>query len=139
MDFGITKEQEMLKKEARKFLEKECTEELVRNVEKSERGYSPELWKKIADLGWLGLSFPEAYGGLGGNLIDQMIIYEEMGKAMFPGPYGDSASGCFRRRRLCVERRKTLCSRRPFGRQNILRSQDRKIRPTRTRRHDFRH
>jgi 3-oxocholest-4-en-26-oyl-CoA dehydrogenase beta subunit len=88
MDFSLTKEQEMLKKEAHRFLEKECTEEFVREIEKGDLGYySKDLWKKIADLGWLGLIFPEQYGGLGGNLLDLAFIYEEMGKAMFPGPH----------------------------------------------------
>jgi alkylation response protein AidB-like acyl-CoA dehydrogenase len=87
MDFSLSKEQEMLKKEARKFLEKECSEEFVRDIEKNGLGYSPDLWRKIADLGWLGLIFPEPYGGLGGSLLDLAFIYEEMGKAMFPGPH----------------------------------------------------
>ncbi len=87
MDFSMTKEQEMLKKEARKFLEKECAEEFVREIEKKGGGYSPDLWRKVADLGWLGLIFPEQYGGLGGDLLDLAFIYEEMGKAMFPGPH----------------------------------------------------
>jgi len=87
MDFSMTKEQEMLKKEARRFLEKECTEEFVREIEKKGVGYSPDLWRKVADLGWLGLIFPEQYGGLGGDLLDLAFVYEEMGKAMFPGPH----------------------------------------------------
>jgi alkylation response protein AidB-like acyl-CoA dehydrogenase len=94
MDFGFSKEQQMLKKEARNFLEKECPEELVREVEKGDTGYSPDLWQKIADLGWLGLTFPEAYGGLGGEFLDQMLICEEMGKAMFPGPYLSTVTLC---------------------------------------------
>jgi alkylation response protein AidB-like acyl-CoA dehydrogenase len=62
MDFTFTEEQEMLRTSARDFLETECTEKLVREVEDGDIGYSPELWKKIADLGWLGLTFPEEYG-----------------------------------------------------------------------------
>ncbi|MFO7964636.1 MAG: acyl-CoA dehydrogenase family protein [Desulfobacterales bacterium] len=94
MDFGISKEQQMLKKEARNFLEKECPEELVREMERGNAGHSPDLWRKIADLGWLGLPFPETYGGLGGDLIDQMLIFEEMGRAMFPGPYLSTVTLC---------------------------------------------
>ena len=94
MDFGLSKEQQMLKKEARNFLEKECPEERVREIEKGETGHSPDLWKKIAGLGWLGLTFPETYGGLGGEFLDQMFICEEMGKAMFPGPYLSTVTLC---------------------------------------------
>lgn len=70
MDFSLSEEQEMLKTMARDFLEKECPESLVREMERDDKGYSPELWRKIADLGWLGLIYPEKYGGTGGNILD---------------------------------------------------------------------
>ncbi len=87
MDFTFSEEQEMLRTMARDFLEKECDEKLVRQVEESDVNYSPELWKKVADLGWLGLIYPEEYGGSGGNIIDMAVLYEELGRAMFPGPH----------------------------------------------------
>ena len=87
MDFSLSSEQDMLKKEARKFLEKECPEHFVREIEKGDRGYAPELWRKIAELGWLGMAFPEEYGGLGSTIIDLAVLHEEMGKAMFPSPH----------------------------------------------------
>jgi len=63
VDYSLTEQQELLKNAARDFLEKECPKTLVREVEKDEKGYSPELWSKMADLGWMGLIFPEEYGG----------------------------------------------------------------------------
>ncbi|MFH0956909.1 MAG: acyl-CoA dehydrogenase family protein [Candidatus Aenigmatarchaeota archaeon] len=87
MDFSLNSEQKMLKEEARKFFEKECPERFVREIEKGEQGYSPDLWRKIADLGWLGMAFPEEYGGLGSSMIDLMVLHEEMGRAMFPSPH----------------------------------------------------
>ncbi len=87
MDLGLTPEQEMLRQTAREFLERECPSELVRAMEKDERGYSPELWKKMADLGWMGLPFPEAYGGGGGSFLDLTVLLEEMGRALLPGPF----------------------------------------------------
>ena len=59
VDFSLNEEQEMLKTTARDFLEKECPVSLVRDMEEDEKGYSPELWRKMAELGWLGLVFPE--------------------------------------------------------------------------------
>src|SRR5438067_920265 len=56
-----------------------------------ERGFTDELWAKMADLGWLGLLVPEAHGGLGLGLVDLAVVQEEMGKALFPGPYLSSA------------------------------------------------
>ncbi len=86
MDFNLTEEQEVIQKSVRKFLEKEA-KTVAREVEETEEGYSPQLWQKMADLGWMGISFPEEYGGTEGNLIDLMIILEEMGKMLVPGPF----------------------------------------------------
>ena len=87
IDFSLNEEQEMLKTSAREFLEKECPEVFIRKIQTDEKGYSPELWKKIAELGWLGIMFPEKYGGTGGNAMDMMVIHEEIGRALFPSPY----------------------------------------------------
>lgn len=87
MDFNFTEEQEMLRTSARDFLETECTENLVREVEAGDLGYAPELWRKIADLGWLGLVYPERYDGGGMNVIDLAVLYEEFGRAMLPSPH----------------------------------------------------
>ena len=62
MDYLLNKKQEGLQKTARKLLEKECPESVVREAREEDQGYSPELWKKIARQGWLGLGFPEQYG-----------------------------------------------------------------------------
>jgi alkylation response protein AidB-like acyl-CoA dehydrogenase len=86
MNFELSEEQQMLKKAARDFLEKECPERVVRETEDS-AGYSPELWKKAAELGWLGLVYPEKYGGSGMTILDMAILYEEMGRALLPSPH----------------------------------------------------
>lgn len=87
MDFDLNEEQEMLKTMARDFLSKECPKSLVREMVKDERGYPPELWRKMAELGWLGLIFPKKYGGLGGSFLDLAVLLEEMGRACLPGPF----------------------------------------------------
>ncbi|MFC1924646.1 acyl-CoA dehydrogenase family protein [Chloroflexota bacterium] len=87
MDFGLNEQQQMLKKAANDFLEKECPKTVVRELEEDEKGYSPELWRKMAELGWLGLVFPEDYDGMGGDFQDLVIILEEMGKALLPAPF----------------------------------------------------
>jgi alkylation response protein AidB-like acyl-CoA dehydrogenase len=87
MDYALSEQQEMLKNSARDFLTKECPKSMVREMEKDEKGYSPELWKKMADLGWMGLVFPEEYGGSGLNSLDLAVLLEEMGRAIVPGPF----------------------------------------------------
>jgi alkylation response protein AidB-like acyl-CoA dehydrogenase len=87
MDLGLSEEQEMLKNFARDFLEKECPEKLVRDMEEDEKGYSPELWQKMAEQGWQGLVVPPEYGGSGMTFLDLIILVEEFGRALVPGPF----------------------------------------------------
>jgi alkylation response protein AidB-like acyl-CoA dehydrogenase len=77
----------MLKTSARDFLEKECPKKLVREMMEDERGFPPGLWKKMADLGWLGLTFPEEYGGVGSSFLDLAVLLEECGRALLPAPF----------------------------------------------------
>jgi alkylation response protein AidB-like acyl-CoA dehydrogenase len=87
MNFELSEVQKLLQNSARDFLEKECPESLVREMEEDEDGYSPDLWRRMADLGWLGIVYPEKYGGSGGSILDMTILYEEMGRAMLPSPH----------------------------------------------------
>jgi alkylation response protein AidB-like acyl-CoA dehydrogenase len=87
MDFHFTEEQKMLKESARDFLDTECPKTFVRAMEKDDRGYSPEMWRKMADLGWMGIVFPESFGGVGGDFLDLLLLLEEMGRACLPGPF----------------------------------------------------
>ena len=87
MDPRLSEEQEILQKSAHDFLAEKCPKSLVRELEKDKKGYSPQLWKEVADLGWIGLAFPEKYGGSGMSFLDLAILLEEMGKACFPGPF----------------------------------------------------
>ena len=86
MDLRFTEAQEILKKMARDFLTTECPKTLVRELEKSEKGYSPELWKKMAELGWMGLVIPEKYEGMGYTFQDLTVLLEETGRNILPGP-----------------------------------------------------
>jgi alkylation response protein AidB-like acyl-CoA dehydrogenase len=87
MDLGLSEEQEMLRESARDFLGKECPKQLVRQLDESEEGYSLELWRKMAELGWIGLVFPEKYGGSGRSFLDLAILLEQMGYNIVPGPF----------------------------------------------------
>ena len=87
MDLGLNEQQEMLRKMARDFLTTECPKKLVRDMEEDEKGYSLELWSKMAELGWLGLPFAEQYGGMGSSFLDLCVLLEEMGRACLPSPF----------------------------------------------------
>jgi alkylation response protein AidB-like acyl-CoA dehydrogenase len=87
MDLGLDEQQELLRNFARDFLEKECPEQLVREMEEDEKGYSPELWQKMAQQGWMGLIIPEQYDGTGMNICELVVLLEEFGRALVPGPF----------------------------------------------------
>ena len=87
MDLDLSEDQKMLRTSARDFLEKECPKQFVRDMEQDEKGYSPDLWVKIVNLGWHGLPFPESYDGGGGSFLDLVVLLEEMGRACLPGPF----------------------------------------------------
>jgi len=86
MDVLLTDEQEMIRETARSFLEGECPPQLVRAMEADPLGYPPEMWRKAAELGWQGLSLPEAYGGSGMPLVYLGLVLQEVGRAVAPLP-----------------------------------------------------
>jgi len=87
MKLTLTEEQEMIKKTARDFLADKCPKTFVTQMEESDTGYSKELWQEMAELGWMGLAFPEKYGGGDMNFLDLAVLLEEMGRACLPGPF----------------------------------------------------
>jgi len=87
MDFGFNADQEMLRATARKFFENECTSDFVRARMAEDEGFTEEFWTKLAEQGWLGLVYPEPYGGAGLGFVDLTVLLEEMGRAVMPGPF----------------------------------------------------
>ncbi len=94
MNLDFTSEQIMLRDAAAKFFQNECDFEKVKQIEETEAGYLPELWQKVAELGWTGIYFPEQYGGYGGSFMDLVILQEEIGKAVFPSPFFSTVVQC---------------------------------------------
>jgi acyl-CoA dehydrogenase len=94
MDLSFSPEQEILRDSAAKFLAAECPYARVKEIEESAAGYAPDLWRQVAELGWTGLPFPEAYGGYGGEFVDLVIIQEEIGKMVFPSPFFSTVIQC---------------------------------------------
>ena len=92
MDFKLSEDQEMLRSLARDFLSRECPRSRVRELEVDEKGYDPLAWRKMAELGWLGLVFPEEYEGSGASFLDLALLVEEMGRNILPGPFLSTVS-----------------------------------------------
>ncbi len=90
MDFSLSEEQQLLKNSARDFLNTECPKSVVREIEASESGYSEDIWKKMSEMGWMGLPLPEEYGGVEFSLLDLAVLFEELGRAAMPSPMFNS-------------------------------------------------
>ena len=74
VDFGFSKDQQMIQESVRQFLEKECPKNRVRELKTNEKGYDPGVWEKMVELGFVGLAIPEEYEGMGGNYLELMIF-----------------------------------------------------------------
>ncbi|MFO7965663.1 MAG: acyl-CoA dehydrogenase family protein [Desulfobacterales bacterium] len=87
MDITLSKSQQDIAKEARNFLKKECPREFVEEMHDNENGYTDALWSKIVKIDWQAMYIPEAYEGMGMSLLDLVMILEETGRALLPGPF----------------------------------------------------
>jgi alkylation response protein AidB-like acyl-CoA dehydrogenase len=94
MDFNFSEQQNMLRDEARRFLAKECPKAKVKQLEQDEKGYDFQMWRDMAEMGWMGLVLPEEYGGLNADFIDLMVLMEEMGRNILPGPFFSTVALC---------------------------------------------
>jgi alkylation response protein AidB-like acyl-CoA dehydrogenase len=86
MDFAFSDEQEMLRASAREFLAKQCPPSYVRRMMEADDAWDPEMWKRLAEMGWTSLGIPEAFGGVGG-FLDLVVVLEEAGRTLLPGPF----------------------------------------------------
>jgi alkylation response protein AidB-like acyl-CoA dehydrogenase len=87
MQFGLSESQEFLKDSARKFFAGECPSKEMRRLMETETAYDATLWSKLTDQGYTGIIFPEAYGGVGLGKVELMLLMEEAGRALLPGPF----------------------------------------------------
>src|SRR5262245_44019062 len=87
-DFVFTEEHDALRQNLRAFLEKRSDEKSVRAAMITERGYDPDVWKRLAEeLGLVGLIIPEEHGGAGFGPVELLIAMEEMGRALLCAPF----------------------------------------------------
>src|SRR3989338_927382 len=87
MDFAFSPDQRLLRDSARAFLDQHVTPATLRPLWDDPRGESEATWKEMAQLGWLGLALPEAYGGSALGMVETAILLDELGRAAYPGPY----------------------------------------------------
>jgi alkylation response protein AidB-like acyl-CoA dehydrogenase len=90
MNFDFSDEQKQLRDQARKFLTEKCPPKAVRAVLDGNAPYDRDLWKGLAEMGFLGVAIPEAYGGAGAGHLELCVIAEEMGRALAPVPFSST-------------------------------------------------
>ncbi len=90
MNFEFSDEQKQLKTEARRFLEAKCPPKAVRAVLEGPEPFDRDLWKGLAEMGFLGVVIPEAYGGLGAGYLELCVVAEELGRVLAPVPFSSS-------------------------------------------------
>lgn len=87
MQFGLSESQQILKDTARKFFAGECPIASVRRLMETETAYDAALWAKLVEQGFTGIIVPEEYGGMGLGKVELILLMEEAGYRLLPGPF----------------------------------------------------
>ena len=87
MNFDLTEDQKLLVRTVEGFCKKESPVDRVRQIRSNPRGWDEKVWKEMGELGWLGVMFPAAVGGLDGSFVDAALIIEKLGSTLVPEPY----------------------------------------------------
>lgn len=90
MNFDFSDDQKQLRDEARKYLSEKCAPKAVREVLDGKASYDKELWKGLAEMGFIGVAIPENYGGAGAGHLELCVIAEEMGRVLAPVPFSST-------------------------------------------------
>src|SRR3981081_3515557 len=90
MNFDFSDDQKQLRDQARKFLTEKCPPKAVRVVLDGKTPYDKELWKGLAEMGFLGVAIPEEFGGAGAGHLELCVVAEEMGRALAPVPFSST-------------------------------------------------
>ena len=91
LNLDFTEEQAMLRDMVRGLCEQHCDKDAVRELEDDERGFSEAMWTQLGELGLIGLMLPEEHGGAGSSMLDGVVLFEELGRAVVPSPLLESA------------------------------------------------
>src|SRR6201994_491952 len=90
MNFDFSEDQKQLRDQARRFLTEKSPPKAVRQVLEGKAPYDKELWKGLAEMGFLGVAIPENYGGTGAGHLELCVIAEEIGRALAPVPFSST-------------------------------------------------
>jgi alkylation response protein AidB-like acyl-CoA dehydrogenase len=86
MNFDLSEEQQILVDSVAKFVKNDSNTERFRKLRESARGWDPEMWERMGEMGWLSVPYPEEHGGFGGSFVDLALILEQLGRGLVPEP-----------------------------------------------------
>ena len=87
MNFDLSEEQQLLKDSVERFVNDNYDLDTRQSLRKNPAGFSETYWQTMAELGWLGVTVPEAQGGFGGNQADTMVLMEAFGQGLVLEPF----------------------------------------------------
>jgi alkylation response protein AidB-like acyl-CoA dehydrogenase len=87
MDFDLDQDQQMLAQTVSDFAKNESPVQRFRRLREDDIGYAPALWRKMGELGWIGVPFPESVGGLGASFVECAIVLQHLATTLVPEPY----------------------------------------------------
>ncbi|MET0852543.1 MAG: acyl-CoA dehydrogenase family protein [Candidatus Rokuibacteriota bacterium] len=90
MNFDFSEDQKALRDQARKFLGEHASPARVRRILETDAPYDAELWRGMAEMGWMGTAIPESHGGAGLGHLELCVIAEELGRSLAPTPFSSS-------------------------------------------------
>ena len=90
MNFDFSDDLKQLRDQARRFLSEQCPTSVVRRSLDGQEPYAAELWREIAQMGWIGAAIPEEFGGAGAGRLELCVVAEELGRAVAPVPYSST-------------------------------------------------
>jgi alkylation response protein AidB-like acyl-CoA dehydrogenase len=105
LDLRLTESEEILKTTAINFLKRDIKKETLEALHDSDTGFNEDIWRKVCDMGWLGIITPEEYGGTGYPLTTAGILFEALGT----GPMSPAQQGPTGRDPACGLQETTPC------------------------------
>lgn len=90
MNLEFSEDQKFIQQNAREYLTQNATLDVCRRVLESDEPYAQDIWKGVAEMGWLGTAVPEEYGGTGLGHLELVLIAQEVGRSLAPIPFSSS-------------------------------------------------
>jgi alkylation response protein AidB-like acyl-CoA dehydrogenase len=90
VNFDFSDDQKLLRDQVAKFLAERCNTAVVRSVLEGKGAFAGDVWKGLGEMGLIGTSIPESYGGTGAGYLELCLVAEQLGASLAPVPFSSS-------------------------------------------------